>query len=272
MRALALAVILAGPWSCTDPTVDAVRAADRLYREQHWEEAATAYAELPADAGDWRGYGAWRAGVIFRDPLGDPARARKQFTACSREFSDEDWGYSCLVELGDLARDGEDPRAAIDAYRRAIELRPMGQWSEHCLMESGKAYGDLGQHEESRSDWSELLSRFSRSARVPEVELAVARSWDLEGNPKDARKAFQRVHRKYPKHSIAPLAMFGEAESLEQLGELDKALTLYERVRTGHPNPRAVDLKIESIRDRQERRDVDNKASEVPDSGRKYRR
>lgn len=272
MRALALAMLILGPWGCSDPDTEAVRAADRLYRSQHWEEAATAYAELPDGAGDWRGYGAWRAGVIYRDPLGDRPRAKEQFSACAREFSDEDWGYSCLVELGDLARDGGDPRASIDAYRRAIELRPMGQWSEHCLMESGKAYGALGQHEQSRGDWSELLSRFGRSARVPEVELEIARSWDLEGNPKQARRAYQTVHRKYPKHSIAPLAMFGEAEALEQLGELDKALTLYVRVRAAHPNPRAVDLKIESIRDRQERRDVDHGASEVPDSGRKYRR
>ncbi len=249
-----------------------MRAADRLYRTQNWEEAATAYAALPAGSGDWRGYGAWRAGVIYRDPLGDRSRAKEQFSSCAKEFEDGDWGYSCLVELGDLARDGADPRASIDAYRRAIELRPMGQWTEHCLMESGRAYGALGEHEQARSDWSELLARFSRSARAPEVELAIARSWDLEGNPKEARRAFRTLYRKNPKHSIAPLAMFGEAEALEQLGELDEALALYERVRAAHPNPRAVDLKIESIRDRQERRDVENHASEVPDSGHLYRR
>ena len=150
MRLLALAVLLAGPWSCSDPSSDAVRGADRLYREQRWEEAATAYTDLPESTGDWRGYGAWRAGVIYRDPLGDPERARSQFASCAREFESDDWGYSCLVELGDLARDHHDPRAAIDAYRRAVELRPMGQWSEHCLLESGKAYGDLGEHEQAR--------------------------------------------------------------------------------------------------------------------------
>jgi len=272
VRFLALAVLLAGPWSCSDPNAEAVRAADRLYREQQWEEAATAYKELPHGVGEWRGYGAWRAGVIYRDPLGDPARAKKQFHSCSREFDDDEWGYSCLVELGDLARDTGDPRGAIDAYRSAVELRPMGQWSEHCLMESGKAYGALGEHEQSRREWSELLSRFGRSARVPEVELAIARSYDLQGDPKEARRAFQRVYRKNPKHSVAPLALFGEAEALEQLGELDKALALYERVRTLHPNPPVVDRKLTSIRERQSRRDVNPDAGEVPDSGRKYRR
>lgn len=272
MRALALAVFLAGPWACSDPNAEAVRTADRLYREQRWEDAAAAYASLPDASGDWQGYGSWRAGVIFRDPLGDPVRAQQQFTVCSRLHVDSDWGYSCLVELGDLARDGGDPRAAIDAYRRAVELRPMGKWSEHCLLESGKAYGAIGEHEQARGEWSELLARFGKSSRAPEVELAVARSYDLEGLPKEARRAFQRVHRKYPRHSVAPLAMFGEAEALEQLGDFDKALQLYSRVRLLHPNPPVVDAKMASIKDRQERRDVDAGAGDVPDSGRKYRR
>lgn len=269
MRALAPALVMAVALvaGCADAATVAVREADRLYREQAWERAARAYATLPDSAGDWRGYGAWRAGVIHRDPLGDRKRARVQFTICAREFAAEEWGYTCLVELGDLARDSADPRAAIAAYRAALESRPRGQWSEHCLFESGRAYQELGEHAEARTEWSELLARFGRGTRAPEVQLAIARSFDLSRQPKEARRAFQNVHRTHPQHSVAPLALFGEAEALEQLGELDAALPIYLRVRQRHPNPRIVDQKIEAIRIRQERRDVDAGLRAMQDAG-----
>jgi len=256
-----------------DPGAEAVREADRLYREQQWEEAAVAYAALPESSGDWQGYGAWRAGVIYRDPLGDARRATLQFTVCSREFVDDPtWGYTCTVELGDLARDGGNPRGAIDHYRKAIELRPAGQWSEHCLFESGRAYQEIGEHEQSRKEWTELLSRFEGSTRSPEVMLNIARSFDLQGLGKEAKRAFRAVHRTYPKHSVAPLAIFGEAQVLEQLGEFDDALALFEKVKLRHPNPQVVVQRMESIRERQTRRDVDTGAGEVRDSGVKYRK
>ena len=256
-----------------DPGIGPVREADQLYRAQRWEEAARAYAALPEASGDWRGYGAWRAGVIYRDPLGDRRRATAQFALCSREFGDDStWGYTCLVELGDLARDGGDPRGAIDAYRKALELRPMGQWSEHCLLETGRAYQEIGEYEQSRKEWTELLSKFQRSTRAPEVMLAIARSFDLQGQRKEARRAFRAVHRTYPKHSVAPLAIFGEADVLEQMGELEAALALYEKVKLSHPNPQVVVQKMEALRGRQQRRDIDTGADDVRDSGRKYRK
>lgn len=232
-----------------------------------------AYSTLPESSGDWQGYGAWRAGVIFRDPMGDSRRATTQFTVCARQYDfGSTWGYTCLVELGDLARDSANPRGAIDAYRKAIELRPMGQWSEHCLLESGRSYQEIGEYEQSRKEWTELLSRFERSTRAPEVLLGIAQSFDLQGQNKDARRAFRAVHQTYPKHSVAPLAIFGEAEVLEQMGELDTALKLYEKVKLSYPNPQVVVQKMEALKERKQRRDVDTGADEVQDSGRKYRK
>ncbi len=269
---LGLAALLLTTGCFPNPGVVAVREADRLYRDQRWEEAARAYAALPASSGDWRGYGAWRAGVVYRDPLGDSKRATTQFTACAREFSDDsNWGYSCLVELGDLARDEGNPRGAIDHYRKALEIRPNGQWSEHCLLESGRAYQEIGEYEQSRDEWTELLGRFERSTRAPDVMLAIARSFDLQGQGKEARRAFRAVHSTYPKHSVAPLALFGEANVLEQMGELDAALALYERVKDTHPNPQVVLQKMDALRERQTRRDVETGVETVQDSGRKYR-
>ena len=102
--------------------------------------------------------------------------------------------------------------------------------------------------------------------------LAIARSLDLEGDNKEARKAFRAVHRTYPKHSVAPLAIFGEAEVLEQMGEFATALRLYDKVMKTHPNPQVVVQKRDALRERQARRDVDSGAGDVRDSGRKYRR
>ena len=85
-------------------------------------------------------------------------------------------------------------------------------------------------------------------------------------------KHFSRPTRATVQHSVAPLAIFGEAEVLEQMGDLDAALKLYEEVKLKHPNPQVVLQKMEALKERRQRRDVDTGAGEVRDSGRKYRR
>ena len=93
---LAALLAIAG---CTRVGPDAVRAADTLYAEGHWEQAAAAYQQLPESAGAWRAYGVWRAAAIFRDALKDPERAEAAFTDCARGWSEGEWGYTCQVEL-----------------------------------------------------------------------------------------------------------------------------------------------------------------------------
>jgi TolA-binding protein len=252
-RVLAAALPLTG---CVDPITVAVRKADRLFGEKGWEEAAIAYASLPGDDPGWSGYGSYRAAVIYRDSLADGKRAEKQFDTCAKEYGETEWGYTCVVELADLRFDEQQPRLAIDAYRRALELRPAGPWSEHCLLRSGRAYALLGEHEQARVEWRELTQRYPNSTLAADVAFETARSFDLEGRLKEARAAYKRLRARFPEHSIAPIAAFSEAEVLEQLGEFDAARALYESIRSEHPNPTAVGQRIERLTARQARRDA----------------
>ena len=138
--------------------------------------------------------------------------------------------------------------------------------AEHCLLESGHSYLDLGEYEQARVEWKELLEKFPRSSLAPRVALQTARSYDLEGRNKEALKAYRIVQRRYPAHSVAPLASFGVAESLEQLGRLDEAIKAYESLLDDHPNPDAVTIKLEALRARDERRG--SETYDQPDSRR----
>ena len=260
---LALAV-LAG---CReDPALVEVHRADRLLAEGDVEEAVVAYLAIPEAAGEWQAYGAWRAGVIFRDALHDDERAAKSLQECSKTYVDSDWGYACLVDLGDLRRETHQLRPAIDAYRRALDVRPAGSFSEHCLYHSGLSYLSLGEPEQARVEWKELMDRYPKSVFAASVALERARSLDLQGDHKGALVEFRAVRKDWPSHSVAPLAAFGEAEALEQLGRLEEAEAAFEVLLAVHPNPSAVLLRIQRIKLRALRRERPN--SNQPDSRR----
>ncbi len=242
-----------------------MRQADELFAAGQWEQAAEAYAALPTEAGRWRAYGSWRAAAIYRDALHDLTRAEEAFTECARLHPSDEWGYACQVDLADLMRDAGKPRDAIGAYRTALELRPAGGYAPHCLLETGRAYLLLGEPEQARVEWQELLDRFGDGPLAPTVAVEVARSYDLQGEHKPALEAWRTVQQRWPEHQVTPLAAFGEGEALEQLGRLDEAVAIFEAVLPVHPNPAAVRIKLDAVRERMGRRAQDE--SKVMDHG-----
>lgn len=265
MRGLLLIALLAG---CEPASPDPVQVADQLYAAGSWEAAAAAYQDLDDSADSWRSYGAWRASVIYRDALKDPERAEAAFKSCSRTWSEHDWGYSCQVELGDLMRDLGRPRASIDAYRKAVELRPRGRHAEHCLVESGRAYLSIGEPAQARVEWDELRRSFPRSPLLPMVTIETGRAFDLEDLHEEALKAYRSAQKQWPNHSSTPLAVYGEAEALEQMGRLTEARAAFERALQVHPNPDAIRIKLKRLKDRAERKQQDE--TTVRDSGKRY--
>jgi tetratricopeptide (TPR) repeat protein len=242
-----------------------VRHADELFAAGNWQEAAAAYAALPPEAGRWRAYGSWRAAAIYRDALHDVTRAEEAFVECASRHGGDEWGYACQVDLADLLRDAGQPRPAIGAYRTALQLRPNGSYASHCLLETGRGYLLLGEPEQARVEWEELLERFGDGPLAPTVALEVARSYDLQGDPKSALAAYRAVIAGWPEHSLVALAAFGEGEALEQLGRLDEAVAAFERTLLIHPNPAAVRIKLVAAQERQGRRSQEE--SKVMDHG-----
>ncbi len=240
---------------CAPPGRAAFRAADEAYAAGRFEDAAAAYAEAPIWIGEaWRSYGAWRAAAIWRDNLHDTDRAERTFVECARRYPGSDWGYGCQVELGNLRRDHRKPRAALDAYRAALQMRPGGSYSEHCLLEGGRAYLAVGEHEQARIEWKELLLTFPGTGRAEEIAVETARSWDLEGKPREALASWLEVEQRWPRSLME--AVVGQAESHDALGNFAEAERLYQRALTLHPNPEVVAMKLESMRARQKRRDA----------------
>jgi len=250
-----LASLLLGLGGCEERSHEAVVEADTLFRTGRLEAAASAYAGLPDDAGSWRAYGAWRAAVIYRDALGDSVRAERGFDECSSRFPLDSWGYACLVDLGDLRRQGRRFRAAINSYRAALEHRPRGQHAEHCLLQSGHSYLALGEFEQARVEWQELKREFPASNLLPRVALDRARSFDLQGRYKEALESYQAVLEHFAEDEVTVSAAFGVAESYEQLGMLDEAEAAYYAVIDRHPNRRLVELKLGNLSNRRIRRD-----------------
>ncbi len=250
-----LASLLLGICGCEERSPEAVVEADTLFRSGRLEAAASAYARLPDEAGSWRSYGAWRAAVIYRDALGDSARAEKGFDECSSRFPLDSWGYACLVDLGDLRRQSRRFRASINSYRAALEQRPRGKHAEHCLSQSGYSYLALGEFEQARVEWQELEREFPASRLLPRVALDRARSFDLQGRYKDALESYQAVLENFAEDEVTVSAAFGVAESYEQLGMLDEAEAAYYAVIDRHPNRALVELKLGNLTNRRTRRD-----------------
>lgn len=250
--ALLWATLLLG---CEPPGRVFLRDADEAFSRGDFEQAAAAYAELPFVVGEtWRAYGAFRAAVTWRDALHDPRRAEGLFQDCGRHFPETDWGYACTIELGDLRRDTWNPRGAIEAYRSAIQSRPGGSYTEHALVEAGRAYLSLSEYAQARAEWAELRRLLPQTERAGEIDLLEARSYELEGVPRQALAAWDRILGGQPSPEARERALLGRAEALAAVGDYQKAEEAFQKALAESGSPDAVLPLLEALRQRERRR------------------
>lgn len=163
--------------------------------------------------------------------------------------NDQDKAASVLMDIGDYYADHKQWDKAVEKWskgRRISGQDPAKQWP--FFLRVARAYRAMGHYDMAR----ETLTRCIRSA--PDAKSAAIGKYDLAmtytflENWEKARKLLEEVT---AGGDLSPedhaVAVFLLADVLIHDGELERARDLLESVSSNHPNPLAVEIKIDHL-------------------------
>ncbi len=174
-----------------------------------------------------------------------------------------------LLVQRDYPGSPEDSRAqqrAAEIYKYRLEDYDRALTAYQKLLDNGDSEGENFQYEiadiyfrrnhfeQARIEFEHYLKRYPDSERLDEVLFRVASIHALEGSLKQAATTFKRLAEHFPDSPFHQEALYGLAMVREETGELRAALDLLERLRKDYHRPEVLELRMDQIRQRMEKK------------------
>lgn len=132
-----------------------------------------------------------------------------------------------------------------DQHARVLELAPRARGPEERAlplrwMEAG-AHRALGQTDEARAAYQDIIATFPASDRAPSAAYQLALMLEEDGDPEAAANAFTAVATNYPAHPLAADARMAAGTMWQQAGRMKDAATAFRTLIDEHPGYPALD-------------------------------
>ena len=124
------------------------------------------------------------------------------------------------IQLGDLG-------SADQAVQKILADYPPGDSNDRSLLLYGQAKGHLNSPEEARQFFDRFIEKLPNSPELPKVELAVARTYELEGNWRMAADLYAHWLAKHADHVLRPDVEFDCARANDLAGNERNAFQLF---------------------------------------------
>jgi tetratricopeptide (TPR) repeat protein len=251
MAVLAFCLAFAGCGHDQPPENGLLQKAQRAYASGLYLEAEGLYEEYlqhhPTAPERWE---AWnRLLDIVQTVKGDNDKAKALLEAMVLEFGDQPRrAFAALLRMGDITAQEGDWRKAAEAWQKAEALGEAAG-PGHCsvLLRLGRAYRNLSQYDLAR-DWLKGCQDDAESSCRETCRFELAQTWCFSGNWQEARDVLEPlVTTEGTAGEDASVAAFLLADIYQNLGETDKARALLTRILTSHPNPKAVQAKLDQL-------------------------
>lgn len=197
---------------------------------RRWTAASESFGEAAGRLAD----GVDKAKALFK--LGDSFYQQKQFANALTNYS------KLVREFGDLppVKEGLLDQAYYQMIQAAIQTTNQGEaefavkallaqfpgkfYAERGLLLVGQFLNDIDQPEKSRAVLENFSNRFPNSTLAPEIELAIARTYELNNKWPEAASIYDKWIHHYTNHASLPSAEFSHAFALYQAGELTNSV------------------------------------------------
>ncbi|HEV2453196.1 MAG TPA: tetratricopeptide repeat protein [Verrucomicrobiae bacterium] len=133
--------------------------------------------------------------------LSDLSGARANYQAVVNDFTNypevnRDLGPQALYQTLRVCLDLRDVPGMSNAMSQILQIYPLNSVAEKGILLVGQGFSDLGQPEHARALFQRFEQVFPDSAQLPEVEWAVARTYEQEDNWAQAIASYDSwVHR-----------------------------------------------------------------------------
>jgi len=135
-------------------------------------------------------------------------------------------GHS-LYQIVRASIQSSDLAGANQAMERILAEYPSGGFNERSLLLYGQALNRLGAPAAAREFFDGFVQRFPESPWRPEVELAVARTYEQEGAWKEASDLYSQWQARNADHAARPEAEFNRAWAEDLAHNEAKAFELF---------------------------------------------
>jgi TolA-binding protein len=147
---------------------------------------------------------------------GDYAGAQRLYRSITNDFAAFPPVRDTLIEqaLYQMVRasiQANDPDAASATIRQMLEWTPSSELSQRALWLAGQDRLRIRKPEQAREIFTSFLKRFPDRALSPQVELAVARTYELENNWKEALRRYEEWLDRYASDALRPRAEYARA-------------------------------------------------------------
>jgi tetratricopeptide (TPR) repeat protein len=207
---------------------------------------------LPASDGAVRTKALRAAGDVSYLELGDYTGAISYYRRIISTAPGTREAREARIVIGDIYKERfQDPLAAIAQY--ADVAASDAPEAPAYQLEVAKAYLELGNSEQARTEARILRERWPTHPLAEEAQLLTAQAWSLDHRDDEALRAFQALIDSRPRAEIAARAFEGQAHIHAQASHFDRALELYAQALPHHPNPETIRTAIEAVRERRDK-------------------
>lgn len=242
---LAVAVVACG----CDSQQKQLRRGDKLLGQGDISGAVQAYrAASPSTDESIAAPALWALATIHRDQLSEPTAAEESCEELITRFPAAVFSDDCLELMANLREARQDWWGAIDARREQLARQPDHLRGEDIRHRIARCYFHQGDPQQAIVEWTDQLELYPDGRLAADALLGVARSHDLAGDCGLAIGVYQRVNSRFDGSPQAAMAIVGEAGCVEFQGDLDRAEALYTEALVLHPNPAAIQMRLDELR------------------------
>lgn len=151
-----------------------------------------------------------------------------------------------------------DRSGAIAQLQALVAGFPESEETVRFQYELARIYFSVGDMEQARTEARHLLERWPESDYVDRVRMLGASTFQLQGRMEEALEVYREIRRTSRDPETAARALFEEAGCLASLEREEEAVAAYLEALETHPEPRFVRLRLDRLRSRMARKEMEN--------------
>lgn len=192
----------------------------------------------------------WAAN-LYQHFLDNPSLAARYYQHLIVTYPKGDHFYEAKENLAALYEEKPDSRhRALQIYQQLLLADPYAERKDELLYNIGILNLRLGRMDQARLSFRDLLDQHPKSAYRPRVSYLVGYTYYLEKRFDLAIAFFQKTGNAFPGQPIAGQALFFIADTLEEQGEMRKALKAFKALKGQYHNPDILKKRIKTLQAR----------------------
>ena len=229
---------------------DLSRKAKTLWEKGQYEDAARAFVALTEVAPNsaLTEESLFWAAALYQYYLDAPAQAIRYYQLVTLRFPDGEYFRQAKKNLAELyERDPNTVYRALQIYRQLLRAQELREEHERFQFKIALLNLQMGRLDQARYELRTFLRAYPRSAERAQAYYLVGFSYYLERRPRVALAVMQQTLKEFPDAPIAPQAQFFMADTLEEQGNLQEALKLFQGLTGKYHNAKIVEKRIQTL-------------------------